>query len=182
MAAVTVLALVMRGLMAARCATPRSKVAGSCVTLTALRPPVEMMSRVNPEPGCIMIHRVRPPHTRAMALRTVVGEQLRHVVRIGHLLKIRCMALIAVRIHELIVTVDMASLALCRDVRTCQWEVRRAMIERRRTPRTRRMALRTVVGKIERLMIWICRVVEVGSMTSITRRWQTMIDIVDVTL
>ena len=83
------------------------------MTLTALRPPVEMMSRVNPEPGCIMIHRVRPPHARAMALRTVVGEQLRHVVRIGHLLKIRRMTLITVRVHKLIVAVDMARLALC---------------------------------------------------------------------
>lgn len=111
-AAVTVLALMMRGLMTTGGATPRCQITRSCMTLTALSPSIEMVTRIDPEPGSIVIHCVRSPHARAVALRTVVGEELRHVVRVCHLLKIRRMTLIAVRVHKLVVTVDMASLAL----------------------------------------------------------------------
>lgn len=81
-----------------------------------------------------MIHRVGGPHTRTMALRAVVGEQLRHVVRVCHPLKIRRMTLIAIRVYELIVPVDVACLALGRDVCTGERKVRRAVIESRWTP------------------------------------------------
>lgn len=65
---------------------------------------------------------------------------------------------------------------------TRQREVGRAMIECRRTPRARRVTHRAVMRKIERLMVRVRRTVEVGSMTSITRRRQSMVHIVDVTL
>jgi len=57
------------------------------------------------------------------------------MIRIGDPLEIRLMALVAIRVVQLIVPVHVTRLARCRCVSTSQREERCAMIERRWTPR-----------------------------------------------
>ena len=57
------------------------------------------------------------------------------MVGIYRLLEIRCMALIAVRVLELIVAIHVTCLACCGTVRSREREIRRRVIERRRAPR-----------------------------------------------
>ena len=104
------------------------------MTLRALCPSVQVMTRVYPEPPRIMIHRVWPPHTRAVARCTVMTEQLRHMIWIRDPLEIRLMTLVTVRVMQLVVTIHVARLARCCNVSTRQREERRVMIECRRAP------------------------------------------------
>lgn len=106
MATVTILTLIVGSLVTPRGATPCRQVADRRMALTALRPPSEVMTRINPEPRRIMIHRVRRPHTGTVTRRAIVGELLCHMVRICYLLEICLMALIAIGIDKLVVAVD----------------------------------------------------------------------------
>jgi transposase len=106
MATVTILTLIVGVLMTPGSTTPCRQVADRCMTLAALRPTSIVVARIDPEPRCIMVHRVRRPHTRAMAHGAVMGELLCHMVRIRHLLEVCLMALIAICVHKLVVPID----------------------------------------------------------------------------
>ena len=134
MAAVAVLALVVGILMTTCRTTPRREVSYCRVTLTALRPVIAMIARVDSETRGIVIHRIRREHRLTVAHGTVVRELLRHVVGIGHSLVIRCVAHIAIRIVQLVVAVRVAGLALDRCMRARQRESCRAMVKCRRIP------------------------------------------------
>ncbi len=82
------------------------------MTLTALCPETEMTTRVDLEVCRIMVHCVRRPHTRAVACRACMRELLRHMIRVRHLLEIRLMALVTIRIHKLVVAIHVTRLAL----------------------------------------------------------------------
>jgi hypothetical protein len=86
------------------------------------------------KPRCCVIKRGTVPVDGGMALRAIVAEIAGHVIRVRRLLKILLMALIAIRKHELIVTVDVTRLALRGNVRACQRKAGRGMIECRRSP------------------------------------------------
>ena len=77
-----------------------------------------------------VIERRRLPHDRRVARLTCMTEIRRHVVRIRRLCEICRVTRIAVSIHKLVVTVDMARLTRRRHMRPCQYEPGRTMVER----------------------------------------------------
>jgi len=64
-----------------------------------------------------------------VALRAIVTEVPRHVIRVRRLLELLLMALVTIRVMQLVVAIHMARLALLCDVRARQREGRRVMIE-----------------------------------------------------
>ena len=108
-----------------------------------------------------MVHRVGRPDACAVTLRAIMREDLTDMIRVRHLLEVRLMTLIAVRVLQLVVAVDVAGLACQRYVRTCQWEIRCRVVEGRRLPCRRRMALCTRMAEVSRNMVRVCRAVEV---------------------
>lgn len=133
-AGVTVLPLVMRILMTPCRATPRTEIAGRCVTLVALCPFTSVTPGVDPEIRGIVVDCVRCPHTRTVTHCAIMRELLRHMVWTVHLLEVRLMTLVAVRVHELVVAIHVTRLALHRGVRPCQREPGGAVIKRRTCP------------------------------------------------
>jgi hypothetical protein len=103
-----------------------------------------------------------------MAWPTVMAEVAGHMVWIRRLGKLSLMTLVAIVEHKLVVAVYMARLTLRCTMRAGQRKVRRAVVERRRAPCTRGMTHRALVREIERLMVGICRTIEVRSMAVIT--------------
>jgi len=61
-------------------------------------------------------------------------EVASYMVRICRLLKLRRMALVTIRVMQLVVAVHMARLARCCNMSTSQREERRAMVECCRAP------------------------------------------------
>jgi hypothetical protein len=120
--------------MTPRRATPRPEIAGRCVTLVALCPFTSVMPGVDPEECGIVVHCIRCPHTHTVTHCTIMRELLRHMVRTAHLLEVRLMTLVAVRVHELVVAIDVARLALHRGVRPRQREAGGAVIKRGACP------------------------------------------------
>jgi hypothetical protein len=88
-------------------ATERREITGRRMAFCAQAPFVAVFTRIDPEPSLIVIHRTRLPDTRAVARRTVVTEQLRHVVGVRDLLEFRRMALVAIHVLQLVVAVHM---------------------------------------------------------------------------
>ncbi len=103
-----------------------------------------------------------------MALRTVVAEIARYVIRICCLLEIRLMALVTILIHYLVITTYVACLALLRHMCTCQREVRCIVVKCRRAPRGGCMTLRAIVVEIPGNVIRVCRLLEIRLMTLVT--------------
>ena len=95
------------------------------------------------------------PVRRRVALCAVMAEISCNVVRIRGLLIFRRMALITISIHKLVVAVHMARLAWCGRVSSGQWETRRAVIECRWLPHSRRMASRAIMAEVPRHMVRI---------------------------
>ena len=54
-----------------------------------------------------------------MALRTLMAEVSRYVIRVRRLLELGLMALEAIIVHELVVPIRMARLTLCSHVGAC---------------------------------------------------------------
>jgi len=61
-------------------------------------------------------------------------ELVRHMVRICGSRKIRLMALIAARVRQIVVSIDVASIARLCKMRAVQWEIRARMTKRGRSP------------------------------------------------
>jgi hypothetical protein len=109
-------------------------------------------------------------------------EIAEHMVRVLRLRVLRCVAGIAVRVHELVVAVHVALDALRRHVCPRQREIRRRMIECRRLPRRLRMARQTIMTELSLLMIRIGGGVVIPRVTVPTRMRQILILIIDMTL
>ena len=112
-----------------------------------------------------MVKRRWLPHCCAVALRTVMTEVSRHVIRIGCLLELCLMTLEAVHVMQLVVSIHVARLARCRYVGTCQREECRVMVKRRRIPVRRRVTLCAIVTEVACYVIRICRLLELCLMT-----------------
>ena len=105
-----------------------------------------------------------------MALRAIVAEVPRHVIGIRCAVEIRCMALVAIRIMQLVIAIGVTRLALHCDVRPSQREQCRTVVKCRASPIRSRMALRTIVAEIPRHMIRVRCLLELGLMTLVTIR------------
>ncbi len=79
------------------------------------------------------------------------------MVRVCHTLKIRGMALIAVRERQRVIAADMARFTLDRCVFSRQGKLRRVVVERCRLPCGRRVALLAILREAERGVIWVHR-------------------------
>jgi hypothetical protein len=69
-----------------------------------------------------------------MTSRAIMAEIPGHVIRVCRIVEIRLVALIAIRVHELVIAIDVTRLTLHCDVCPCQWEAGCAVIERRPIP------------------------------------------------
>jgi hypothetical protein len=82
----------------------------------------------------------------------IVGS---NVVRVGSLLVLRLMTLVAIAIHKLVVAVRMTRLTLRGNMSTSQRKSRGSVVECRVAPVRRRMTLSTVVIKVPRNVVGI---------------------------
>ena len=105
MAAVTILPLVMSILMTPSRTTPCCQNSRSSVALAALSPSVSVFSRIYSKPAGVMIHRVRSPHRRAVARGAVVRKLLGHMILARRLLIVCYVALVAIRVLQLIIAI-----------------------------------------------------------------------------
>ncbi len=96
--------------------------------------------------------------------------------------KIGLMALITVRIHQLIIAVGVARLTRNCHVCTGQRKLRRCVVERGRRPGCRRVALIARLGKIACNVVGICRVLEICLMALKAARICQLIVAIDVTV
>ena len=92
-----------------------------------------------------------------MTWLALVAEESGYVIRICGSFKIGSMALVTIRVDDLIISADMAREALGECVSAGQRKLRRCMIERRRMPAGRRMACLAGMVEISGEMVWICR-------------------------
>jgi len=120
------------------------------------------------EVRCRMIKCCRSPIHRRMAFSTIMAEIPCDVIRIRRSIEICCVALIAIGVSQLVVSIHMTCLALGRNVSTCQREVRGVVVECGRSPMHSRVALRTIVAKIPSYVIRIRRSVEISGVALIT--------------
>ena len=95
-----------------------------------------------------------------MTLRAIVTEIPRHVVRVCRLLELLLMALVAIRVMQLVVPIHVARLACCCNVGTCQREERCAVVECCRVPVRCRVTLRAIVTEVARHVVRVCRLLE----------------------
>lgn len=152
------------------------------VALGTLRPLFTMLPRIDLEVLPVVIERGGHPGARCVAGLALMTEAGRDVIRIRGTLKISLMTLIAIGVGELIVSVHMTRLTRCCQMPSVQSEFRRAVIERRRLPRCRGMALRTSLGERGRLMIRIQRSRVVCLMAIDAVRREACVSIVGVTI
>jgi hypothetical protein len=82
--------------------------------------------------------------------------------------KIIIMALVTIGVHQLVISVCMASLARESRMRAGERKMSRIMIERGWRPRSRIMARRAIMRECARNVIWICRAGERRAMALIT--------------
>jgi hypothetical protein len=119
--------------------------------------------RVSPlesELRCRVIERAGFPIEGRVAGRAVMRELGVHVIRKRCLIEILLMTLIAVRVDERVIVVDVASIAGEGNMRAGENKLRRVVIELRGLPLPRSMTLRTVMIEIARRVIRIQRLVE----------------------
>ena len=93
------------------------------------------------EPCCAVIECRRLPHRCRVTLGTIMTEVPSNMVRAGRLLELCLVALVAVRVDQLIVAVRMTGLTLHGNVCTRQWESCCAVIECCTLPVRRRVTL-----------------------------------------
>ena len=119
------------------------------------------------EPSCAMVEGRRCPVCRGMALCTIMVEISRDVVWIRRLLEVRLMTLVAIAVHQLVIPVRVARLALRCYVGTCQWESCSAVVKCRCIPIRGRVALSAIMVEIPPHVVWIRRLLEVCLVTLI---------------
>ena len=108
-------------------------------------------------------------------------EVAQYVVRICRLRKLSLVTLEAIRVHKLIVIIDVTRLTLCAGVPSCQCKARCCVVKGCGSPRRLRMTLQTIVTELTLLMIWVRRSVKRCGMTIPTGMRQALVLIVDVT-
>jgi hypothetical protein len=105
-----------------------------------------------------------------MALRAIMIEVSSHVIWIVGLLEISCMALITIRVVQLIVTIDVTGLTRRRGVRPCQSEQCVAVVERRRLPHRGVVTLCAIMIEVSGHMVWIVGLLKLGRVARIAIR------------
>jgi hypothetical protein len=115
---------------------------------------------------CVVQCRPRPV-CRRMTRLAGVRETRRVMYRIRRAVEVGCMTLIATRIHQLVIAIDVTRLTWRRYVRPGQWELGRAVIESRRLPRGGAVTRLAVLAEVARNMIRICCTREICGMTLI---------------
>jgi hypothetical protein len=110
------------------------------------------------------------PHRCTVTLCAIVTEVPRHVVRIRCAVKVRRVTLVAIRVVQLVVPVDMARLARCRNVGTRQREKRCTVIKRRWLPDRCTVTLRAIVTEVARHVVRVRRLLELSRMALIAIR------------
>jgi hypothetical protein len=111
-----------------------------------------------------------------------MAEVARHVVRVIRTIEVCRMTLIAVYIHQLVVSVNMTGLALHSDMGPGQREPRCIMIERRVGPVRRGVTLGTIVVKVPGHMVRVRRLLELRRMALVAIRVLQLVIPVHVTL
>ncbi len=122
----------------------------------------------------------RLPGSRGMTRLAILTEVARDVIWIRRAIEIRAVALVAIRIHQLVIPVRMARLARGRKVRPCQREFCGAMVEGRGLPRRRGMARLAVLAEVAGNVVRIRRAGEIRAVTLIAIRKHQRIVVVDV--
>ena len=112
-----------------------------------------------------MIERRRLPRNRRVTGLTVLTEIACDVIRVRCSGKIRGMALIAARIDELVIAIDVARLTWRRYVRAGQCELCRTVIECRRFPNIRRVTCLASVTESCCHVVWIRGFREISGVT-----------------
>jgi hypothetical protein len=125
--------------------------------------------------------RRRFPYARCMACLAGVAECAGDVIRICRRGKIRRMALIATRVGQLVVTINVTRLAQRCRVRARQCKFRRAMIEGRRPPQTRCVARLAGTAESAGDVIRICRRGKIRRMALVATRVGQLVVTVDMT-
>ena len=95
-------------------------------------------------------------------------EFRRSMTRVVRAVIVRCMTRITSCVRKLVIPAGMARLARRRRVHSRQGEFGRAVVERCRLPRGRRMARLTVLTEVARNVIRIRRTGEIGAVALIT--------------
>ena len=113
---------------------------------------------------CGVVERGAIPRSGRMALHAICRIAVCLVIGIGRPGKIRAVALIAIRVRDLIIVVHVTSLALHRGMETGERELGGVVIEERRLPRRRRVAHRAILWKSARLVIGVCRCGKIRAM------------------
>ncbi len=108
------------------------------------------------------------PARGGMTLTAIMAVVVRDVIGIRCLLILRCMTLVAIGVKDIVVVICMARRALYRKMRTCQCEVRCAVIERRIIPANGRMTLTAVVTVIGGDVIGIGGLLILGCVALVT--------------
>jgi hypothetical protein len=152
------------------------------VAISALRPPAPVSAGIDLEVLLVMVKRRRFPRRGGVTRETLMTEVRNHVIRVRGASEIWLMALVAVRIHQLVVAVHVTSLTLLRGMRSGQRELRRVVVKRSRPPGRRRVALNAILRKARGLMIGIGCVCPCGPMAIEAVRCQCHILIVHVTI
>ena len=112
-----------------------------------------------------MIERGGRPGSGGVTCLALMAETRDDVVRIRRTSKVRLMALIAIRVDQLVVAVDVTRLTLRRRVFSRQRKSGRAVVERGRNPRYRGVTLRASLRKTCCHMVWIRGLSKIGAMT-----------------
>jgi hypothetical protein len=131
---------------------------------------------------CVVIERRRRPDAGRVACFASVVETWYRVHRAYRPRIIGLMALIAIGIRELIITVDMARLTLGCCMLAGQREFRTAVIERRRKPSRRAVACFAAMIEHSRNMVRVCRALILGRMARIAVRVRQLKIVVRVTI
>jgi hypothetical protein len=150
----------------------RQLIVAAGVTWLALRSNVRSGQR---KLGCVMVERRRCPIRRWVALRAIMVEIAGNVIRVRRLLEISLMALVTVCIHQLIVATNVTWLALRGNVRSGQRKLGCVMVERRRCPIRRWVALRAIVVEITGNVIRVRRLLEIRLVALIAVRIRQLI-------
>jgi hypothetical protein len=117
-----------------------------------------------------------------VTLRAIVAEVPCHMIRVCCLLELRRVALIAIRVMQLVVPVYVTRLARCCNVSTCQREKRRVMIECCTAPVGCRVALRAIVAEVPRYVVRVSCLLELRLMALVAIRVHQLVVPVGMTV
>ena len=170
---------VVIGLMALVTIGVHQLVISICMTQIALQ---TCMSAYEREIRIVMIEGRRLPCGLAMTHGTILRELIRNVIRIRRTIVISLMALITIRICQIVISVDMTVDAWLRYMRAHKREVGIIMIECRRLPRVLIVTCQTCMRKLIRNMIRACRAVEICLVTLTAACIRYVIVPVDMTI